>query len=262
MQVLHRQPASRIYIRRALHPVLAVQQGKHQLPPVLSGTAPHSVLQLLRHLPVKAVHDAEYLLRRPLIVRHLSVSVPGRNSVRRNIRPATHVLIPICRAFSTMFPRPRRRSNSLCARFARRGTIRPSLFRIRNSRSARNAPVPPAWRSPAGDSSPGHCPGRCSRSSSSSCPSKANPTHSLRSLQLRALEPRASVSANSHPGSAWLPRPALLALHNTPENRRITPLGSLSRTQRHSPLHRYPLLQAVIGVGVTRARRQCRCTCF
>src|SRR5271163_1218834 len=70
-----------------------------------------------------------------------TVSVPGWVMVLRKNRPATQVVIPICRALSTIFDCPRRRSYSRCARFARSGTRFPRRSRTRRSDSARKTPI-------------------------------------------------------------------------------------------------------------------------
>ncbi len=91
-----------------------------------------------------------------------SVSVPGRVIVRRKNRAAAQVVNPICRAFRTMFCLPRRRSNSLCAAFARNPAVRPSRVLTFRSRAASSmATVRPAQtRRPA---DPESCPAALTR---------------------------------------------------------------------------------------------------
>ena len=54
-----------------------------------------------------------------------SVSVPGWVIVFRKKRAAAQVVSPICRAFSTIFRSPRRRSKARCAAFAFSGAVLP-----------------------------------------------------------------------------------------------------------------------------------------
>jgi len=63
-----------------------------------------------------------------------SVSVPGRVIVFRKNRAAAQVVIPICRAFNTIFRSPRRRSKARCTALAFNGAVRPyGQWRIRFS---------------------------------------------------------------------------------------------------------------------------------
>ncbi len=57
------------------------------------------------------------------------VRVPGLLIVRRKNLPATQVVMPICRAFSTIFCLPRRSSNLRCAAFATKAFTHPSRSR-------------------------------------------------------------------------------------------------------------------------------------
>ena len=76
VQVLHRQPASRVRIARRLHPVLAVQLRKYQRPRICPRSLQCSLPQLLRQQIVEPSHHAKDLLRRLLRVRHLHAQRP------------------------------------------------------------------------------------------------------------------------------------------------------------------------------------------
>ena len=70
-----------------------------------------------------------------------SVNVPGHVIVFRKNRAATQVVIPIWRAFSTMFRRPRRFSNAVCARFALSGVVHPSRVLTSSNFSVSAMPI-------------------------------------------------------------------------------------------------------------------------
>ncbi len=65
-----------------------------------------------------------------------TVKVPGRVIVLRKNLAATHVEIPICLAFSTMFFGPHLNSNSLWAALLSSFTSRPCLSRTRSKLAA------------------------------------------------------------------------------------------------------------------------------
>ena len=136
-----------------------------------------------------------------------SVNVPGRVMVFKKNRAAAQVVNPICRAFRTMFCRPRRRSNSRCAAFALSAAVLPARV-LTLSHCAASAM--PTVRPPRLD-------GRSSRippSRSSSCPS-------IRShVDCAAAEPGATPLASKSITTSMVSAHRCL--------KRIWPMGRLS----------------------------------
>ncbi len=101
---------------------------------VLSGPARSSSGSQSRNLcTIRKISSAD-----SCVCATCSVRVPGRVSVFRKKRAAVQVVIPSCRAFSTMLRSPRRRSKARCAALAQSGSVPPSrvLTRSRDSVNA------------------------------------------------------------------------------------------------------------------------------
>ena len=136
VQVLHAQTAAGIQLRCTRYTKLAIDFTKHHLARVRARQPQRTLTQIVRKPFPHPPHRREDRLGSFARMRHLQRQRAGLVMVRRKNRADTHVVMPICRAFSTMFWRPHLCSNARCAGFAIRRFSCPSRVRMHSSVSA------------------------------------------------------------------------------------------------------------------------------